>query len=527
MGISYGVAVCLDAKVRQESLEEVAKDILEPLRHEGVVLRVYHWGARTLLAQGDGDHSRLWSHRNVFTRFAQALAKRIRARAWNINGYTGSVDQLVVQGFDENGKRTWAAKNRPAMRRLETEAGFEHEPFAWDVKPFLDLALAQDWKQVGEVSIVEKTGSYFSPVKGRELANLMGRPLPGVTANAYRQPTKLADGREANVYHLFLECRDARTLARWGLEEVALWQPEFAVEQRDDLVVLPNGQSVRGYSNSVRGLPCARLGKGLAQIRWGHTILVTGSKWLHVFVVEGPFTRALKRIEGEAEQQQAHSLLARALKKDDVALMSEAVKAARFDGSQVAVLAGEAGAWKCFEAAARKLSPRNEQAARDRLLWRWPWKKALQHGADINAPVQSYSQDRLIHGASDAAEAKTFLRLGASLEVLGEGARTPLHAASQLHDGALNRSRKPDVALVLLEAGAPLDVEDSNGRTPFESFLDSLGFATPSPGDLAVVREFVRRKAPPTGERLAAALRTLKRDKSAHAAVSAILGAES
>jgi hypothetical protein len=45
--------------------------------------------------------------------------------------------------------------------------------------------------------------------------------------------------------------------------------------------------------------------------------------------------------------------------------------------------------------------------------------------------------------------------------------------------------------------------------------------------DLAVVREFVRRKAPPTGKRLAAALRTLKRNKSAHAAVSAILAAAS
>ena len=514
MGISYGVAVCLDAKVKQDSLEEVAKDILEPLRREGVVLRVYHWGARTLLAQGDGDHARLWPHRSMFTRFAQALAKRIRARAWNVNGYTGSVDQLVVQGFDEHGKRTWAAKNRPAMRRLESEAGFEHEPFAWDVKPFLDVA--PDWKQVGEVSIVEENGSYFSPVTGRDLADLMGRPLPGVTAHAYLQETRLADGREANVYHLFLECRDERTLVKWGLEEVGWWQPEFAVEQRDDLVVLPNGQSVRGYFNSVRGLPCARFGKRLAQIRWGHTLLAKGSRWLHVFVVEGPFTNELKRIEAEAEEHQAHSLLERALKKDDVALMSKAVKAGRIDGSEVAVLAGEAGAWKCFEAAARTLSPRHAQAARDRLLWRWPWKKALQHGADINAPVRSYSKDCLIHGARNAAEAKTFLRLGASLEVLTEGGRTPLHAATQ-----------PDVALVLLEAGAPLDVEDSNGRTPFESFLHSLGFATPSPEDLAVVREFVRRKAPPTGKRLAAALRTLKRNKSAHAAVSAILAAAS
>lgn len=514
MGISYGVAVCLDAKVKQDSLEEVAKDILEPLRHEGVVLRVYHWGARTLLAQGDGDHARLWPHRSVFARFAQALAKRLRARAWNINGYTGSVDQFVVQGFDEHGKRTWAAKNGPAMRRLATEAGFKHEPFSWDVKPFLDVA--PEWKQVGEVSIVEENGSYFTPVKGRQLANLLGRSLPGVTAHFYRQPTDLADGRETDVYHLFLECRDKRTLARWGLEEVGWWQPEFAVEQRDDLVVLPNGQSVRGYFNSVRGLPCARLGKRLAQIRWGHTLLVTGSRWLHVFVVEGPFTKELKRIEDEAAQHEAHSLLERALKKDDVALMSKAVKVGRIDGFEVAVLAGEAGAWKCFEVVARKLSPRHAQAARDRLLWRWPWKKALQHGADINAPVRSFSQARLIHEARTAAEAKTFLRLGASLEVLTEGARTPLHAASQ-----------PDVALVLLEAGAPLDVEDANGRTPFESFLYSLGFATPSPEDLAVVREFVRRKAPPTGKRLAAALRTLKRNKSAHAAVSAILAAAS
>ncbi len=478
MGMSYGVAICLQGKFKVSQLKPLVEAGLEELEDEGVNLSVSHGSGHTILAQGDGDHDRLWNASSVFTRLASTLAKALECRAWSIVGFAGTANHLVIEQYESDGKREWANRHKAAMRQFMKEAGFGIEPFDAFIKPFLELD-RDLWKQVGSLEVCGE--AKLREVSGAELERLLGRSLPGRKAWVDEGP---------EVVSVLLELKAPKSnVETLGLRECAFNVPSFIEQSRDELVLLPGGRSVRGYANSVSGLVSTRKGKTVT-LRWGHTLSDGNSNWLCVFVAEGPFVEEYKLQERARLEAEAEAEAEAGLEKNDSKRVLKAIKAGGLDLESWAERAGTEEKWQCFESLVAKLPAKAAKHVRNGLLRSLPWREAIKHGADVNSRDELESTP-LHQEIEDLKQVKALLALGARLDLANYEGNTPLHLAED-----------PAVARLLIEAGAPLDVKDNNGRTPLARFLRPLSFSTPSAADLGVVAMMVKRRAPPSGKAL-------------------------
>ena len=492
MAISYGVGVCIEGQVKPKQLESIVKDALASLAKTGATFSVYRSKKHTLLIQGDGDHERYLSDPR-FVALSQRLALELKTRTWFISGFAGTANDLTILGFDSSGKQAWKARQRKAFRQFMDEAGFEDEPFTVNIKPFL-APTDELWKRVTQID-VRTPPPKQEPIGTMELARLLGIHVGGV--KAWKSMVTVGDGIE--VTQVVIPHGVPKVPEQIELREGGLWFPSFSKQRHDMTVPMPDGTYERGVMNSFRGLSQEREGKKVT-LRWATK---THANAFVAWVAVGPFVEDFEVLAAEERQAHATEEALAAIRRDNPKRLLAAIDDGA-DAETYAAAAGSSRSWKCFEAALTRVPKKRVQSIRNELL-NGSWKEAVKHGADIDAPVNAWNVETLLHLSEDVSEVKALLDAGASPATVDVEGRTPLH-----------RAQNAEIAMVLIDAGAPLDVRDREKRTPLSSYLHGMSFSAPTEEDIEVVLAMLKRGSTPKGTALAQRLSAWK-SKPSHA----------
>ncbi|MFT3707549.1 MAG: hypothetical protein QM817_07750 [Archangium sp.] len=513
MGMSYGVGLCFDKKLTLKHLEADLGEALSAYSEIGVSFDVLSRGGLTLLAQGDGDHDRLWQHDASFSDLARRCAAFWKCRAWLVSGHAGTVSKLVVHAYDRNGKRTWAERNSKAQRRFCTDTKLDSAPFDFEVKPF--FAIGPKWKKLGQLERF-KTAA-FAPATSDDLRRFLSAVPKGL--KGFTSKTTSEDGVE--IAQLFVQLDEKKvTLDTLGLATVGWRSPTFERTFRDDPVPLPDGKISPGRFNALRGLTSERKGKNVV-LRWafeltraGHTF--KNPSWVLLSRAEGALAVDFENFEGNDLAAQGEIVARAALEKDNARALLAAIDRYELDAEEWGEAARDGDAPKCFAAILKRLPAARADALRNRFVsaaGTATWGDD-DGGADADVTQADWRGRTVLHNATTADQVELFVERGALLTATDEEGRTPLHVAE-----------KPEVAIALVKAGASLEVKDDDGLTPVARFIQGLAYATPTDADVEVVLAFVNSGGKPVRKQVAALTRAWAKKKTHAPALKKVAGA--